>query len=138
MPRVPCLSSSRHLGARGHQQLLREGDPELPLSELGSAEFPAGMVAQCRVFARLWPKACLESKCARHTDLTVTQQVITPGYLVCSAQKRHKVLGSAHAAAPRLGLGSLDGASPVLQGALTGTGGALRSFQPKTFCDSLK
>lgn len=36
-------------------------------------------------FATLWPKACLESKSARHTDLTVTDTavLITPGYLIC-------------------------------------------------------
>lgn len=49
-------------------------------------------------FATLWPKACLESKSARHTDLTVTDTAvsITPGYLICSSQKKHKVHTSLH------------------------------------------
>lgn len=53
-------------------------------------------------FATLWPKACLESKSARHTDLTVTHTVvlITPRYLVCSSQKKHKVHVSAPVTAP--------------------------------------
>lgn len=49
--------------------------------------------------AMFWPKACLESKPARHTDLTVTDTagLITPGYLVCSFQKKHKVRLTAYA-----------------------------------------
>lgn len=112
MLRLPFLKAPKPFNALGDGQpvMLMKHTTKQSNNEPPRCEVRQDCLSQrycwCRVFffffATLWPKACLESKSARHTDLTVTDtaEAITPGYLVCSPQRKHKVHVPAHAAAP--------------------------------------